>query len=138
MEDGEKTMRLTYFLLSVLFLAGCESIPFDAYKIEDEKTFIASGNTEQLCATLADVAEEHQLAPQEARRDTTLCYFMNEVDEHHLLLGARRLEGNVVVVVTAWNRDDEHKALTDSVITALKAAYPDFDPTPLPYDGTWE
>ena len=84
------------------------------------------------------MAGEYQLAPQEPLRATTLCYFMNEVDEHHLLLGARRLEGHVVVVVTAWNRDDEHKALTASVITALKAAYPDFDPTPLPYDGTWE
>lgn len=131
-------MRLIGLLISVLLLAGCESIPFDAYRIENEKTFIASGNTEQLCSTLAGVAEGHQLVPQEARRDTTLCYFMNEVDEHHLLLGARRLEGHVVVVVTAWNRDDEHKALTASVFTALKVAYPDFDPTPLPYDGTWE
>lgn len=125
-------MRIAGLLFVVLFLAGCESIPFDAYKIEDEKTFIASGNTEQLCSTLSDVAKEHELAPQESRRETTLCYFMNEVDEHHLLLGARRLEGHVVVVVTAWNRDDEHKALTKSVISALKAAYPDFDPTPLP------
>ena len=130
-------MRLAGLLMSVLLLAGCESIPFDAYKIEDEKTFIASGNTEQLCSTLAGVAEGYQLTPQESRRETTLCYFMNEVNEHHLLLGARRLEGHVVVVVTAWNRDDEHKALTASVVTALKAAYPDFDPTPLPYNGSW-
>jgi len=131
-------MRLTGLLVSVLLLAGCESIPFDAYKIESEKTFIASGSSEKLCSTLAGVAEEHQLAPQEPRRETTLCYFMNEVDEHHLLLGARRLEGNVVVVVTAWNRDDEHQALTASVIPVLKATSPDFDPNPLPYEGTWK
>lgn len=67
-----------------------------------------------------------------------MCYFMNEVDEHHLLLGERRLEGNVVVVVTAWNRDNEHQALTASVIKALTAAYPGFDPVPLPYEGSWE
>jgi hypothetical protein len=127
-------MRLTCWLFSVLFLAGCgKSIPFDAYRIDNEKTFIVSGNVEKLCATLAGVAEEHQLIPQKPRRDTTLCYFMNDVDEHHLLLGARRLEGNVVVIITAWNRDDEHKALTARVIRALTAAYPDFDPTPLSY-----
>ena len=63
---------------------------------------------------------------------------MNEVDERHLLLGARRLEGNVVVVVTAWNRDDEHQALTANVLPVLKATYPDFDPNPLPYEGTWK
>ena len=131
-------MRLTCLLLSVLFLAGCESIPFDVYKIESEKTFFVSGNVEKLCATLSGVAEEYQLAPQEPRRETTLCYFMNEVNERHLLLGARRLEGNVVVVVTAWNRDDEHQALTASVIPVLKAIYPDFDPNPLPYEGTWK
>ena len=125
-------MRLTCLLFSVLFLVGCESIPFDAYKIENEKTFIASGNTEQLCSTLAGVAEEYQLTVQEPRRETTLCYFMNEVNEHHLLLGARRLEGAIVVVVTALNRDDEHKTLMASVISALNAAYPDFDPTPCP------
>ena len=131
-------MRLIGLSLSVLFLAGCESIPFDAYKIESEKIFIASGNSEKLCSTLSGVAEEYQLVQQEPRRETTLCYFMNEVDERHLLLGARRLEGNVVVVVTAWNRDDEHQALTASVIPVLKAAYPDFDSNPLPYEGTWK
>ena len=131
-------MRLTGLLLSVLFLAGCDSIPFDAYKIESEKTFFVSGNVEKLCSTLSGVAEEYQLAPQEPRRETTLCYFMNKVKEHHLLLGARRLEGNVVVVVTAWNRDEEHQALTASVIPMLKAAYPDFDPNPLTYEGTWK
>jgi hypothetical protein len=98
-------MRLTGLLLSILFLAGCESIPFDAYRIESEKTFIVSGSAEKLCSILSEVAEDHQLARQEPRHDTTLCYFMNTVDERHLLLGARRLEGNVVVVVTAWNRD---------------------------------
>ena len=131
-------MRLSGLIILIIFLAGCESIPFDAYKIESEKSFIASGNTEQLCSTLSAVAQEHQLLKQEPRRETTLCYFMNEVEERHLLLGARRLEGNVVVVVTAWNRDAEHKALTASVLTALKAAYPDFDPNPLPYEGPWK
>jgi len=79
------------------------------------------------------VAKEYQLIEQKPRWDTTLCYFMNEVDGHHLLLGARRLEGNIVVVITAWNRDEEHKALTARVIRALTAAYPDFDPTPMSY-----
>ena len=62
---------------------------------------------------------------------------MNEVDdEHHLLLGARVLEGNVVAVVTSRNRDNEHRALTASVLRMLQAAYPKFDPTPIPYVGT--
>jgi hypothetical protein len=126
-------MRLTCLLFSVLFLAGCESIPFDAYRIESEKTFIVSGSSEKLCAALAEVAKEHQLVQQKPRRETTLCYFMNEVDGFHLLLGARRLEGNVVVVITAWNRDEEYKALTARVIRELTATYPDFDPTPLSY-----
>ncbi|HEY5731906.1 MAG TPA: hypothetical protein VIS72_17805 [Anaerolineales bacterium] len=127
-------MRLTCLLFSVLFLAGCgKSIPFDAYRIESEKTFIVSGSVEKLCATLSEVAKEYQLIEQKPRWDTTLCYFMNEVDGHHLLLGARRLEGNIVVVITAWNRDEEHKALTARVIRALTAAYPDFDPTPMSY-----
>lgn len=126
-------MRLSCLLFSVLFLAGCESIPFDAYRIESEQTFIVSGSPEKLCATLAEVAKEYQLVQRKPRRETTLCYFMNEIDGFHLLLGARRLEGNVVVVVTAWNRDEEHKALTASVIRALKATYPDFDPNPLSY-----
>ena len=131
-------MRLTGLILLVLFLAGCESIPFEAYKIESEKTFFVEGNVEKLCSTLAGVAEKYDLAPQEPRRETTLCYFMNEVEERHLLLGARQLEGHVVVVVTAWNRDDEHKALTASVLRSLQAAYADFDPHPLPYVGTWQ
>ena len=127
-------MRLPSLLCLILFLAGCESIPFDAYRIESEKTFIvSSGSAEKLCSILSEVAEEHQLAKQEPRHDTTLCYFMNTVDERHLLLGARRFEGNVVVVVTAWNRDEEHQALTAGVIRALTAAYPDFDPNPHSY-----
>jgi chaperonin GroEL (HSP60 family) len=126
-------MRLAGLLFSILFLAGCESIPFDAYRIESEKTFIVSGSAEKLCSILSGVAEEHQLVEQKPRRDTTLCYFMNEVEDRHLLLGARRLEGNVVVVVTAWNRDEEYQALTASVIRALTAAYPDFDPNPQSY-----
>jgi hypothetical protein len=127
-------MRITGLIFSVLLLAGCgKSIPFDAYRIESEQTFIVSGSVEKLCATLAEVAKEYQLVPQKPRRDTTLCYFMNEVNEHHLLLGARRVEGNVMVIITAWNRDDEHKALTARVIRALTATYPDFDPTPMSY-----
>ena len=129
-----KTMRLTCWLFSVLFLAGCgKSIPFDAYRIESEQTFIVSGSAEKLCATLAEVAKEYQLVPQKPRRDTTLCYFMNKVDGFHLLLGARRMEGNVMVIITAWNRDDEHAALTARVIRALMATYPDFDPNPMSY-----
>ena len=131
-------MRLTGLIILVLFLAGCESIPFDVYKIQSEKTFFVEGHSEQLCSNLSVMAKDFSLMPQEPRRETTLCYFMNEVDERHLLLGARRLEGNVVVVVTAWNRDDEHKALTASVLRMLQAAYPEFDPTPLPYEGTWK
>jgi len=126
-------MRLISLILSILFLAGCESIPFDAYKIESEKTFIVSGSAEELCSILSEAAEEHQLTRQEPRHETTLCYFMNIVDERHLLLAARRVEGNVVVVVTAWNRDEEHQALTTSVIRVLTAAYPDFDPNPHSY-----
>jgi hypothetical protein len=127
-------MRLLGLLLAVLFLAGCESIPFDAYKIESEKTFIvSSGSAEKLCSILSEVAEEHRLTRQEPRHDTTLCYFMNTVEERHLLLAARRVEGNVVVVVTAWNRDEEHQALTASVVRELTAAYPDFDPNPHSY-----
>ena len=131
-------MRLIGVLVLILLLAGCESIPFEAYKIESEETFFVEGSTEKLCSTLSGVAEKYDLTPQEPRRETTLCYFMNELEGRHLLLGARQLEGNVVVVVTAWNRDAEHKALTASVLRDLQAAYPDFDPHPLPYVGGWE
>ena len=130
-------MRLTCLLFSVLFLVGCESIPFDAYKIENEKTFIASGNTEQLCSTLAGVAEEYQLTVQEPRRETTLCYFMNEVNEHHLLLGARRLEG-AIVVVTAWNRDDRAQGVDGECDFGPERGLSRLRPDPLPYEGTWE
>ena len=43
---GQKNMRLSGLIILILFLAGCESIPFEAYKVESEQTFFVEGNAE--------------------------------------------------------------------------------------------
>ncbi len=116
-------MRKFLFLCILITLTGCDRWFDAAYTLGSVSTYEGDGEIRALCKHLSGLAAAHDLVKREAVRDSTLCVY-SDSEHMFLVLGARSLNGQLVVDVQVLTSTRTSRALNKDLLELLAKHYP--------------
>ena len=115
---------MKYLPITVLFffLVGCDSFPRASYSLGSFSEYRTGGKVEVLCKLLEEIALQHSLSKREQDRPETQCYF-SESEMNSVVLGARKLNEQLVIDVQTFNHNKEFRAINAHIQQMLESKY---------------